>query len=103
VIHWKPVCVIAAIVLLLTSPGRAADISTSEFLAHCQAEPEPCKTKVLSYVKFLVDAGSIDACVMHLPANEVAAKLIGWMGAHPDKDWIDSLDTALAAINLCGK
>jgi len=45
----------------------------------------------------------IDACIMHLPANDVAAKLIGWMREHPDKDWIDSLDTALTALGLCGK
>jgi hypothetical protein len=105
VIHWKPVCSIVEIALLLTPQvaARAADISTSEFLTHCQAEPEPCKNKVLSYVKFLADAGSIDACVMHLPANDVAAKLIGWMREHPDKDWIDSLDTALTTLDLCGK
>jgi hypothetical protein len=103
VVHCKPVCTIAAIVLLLTPPARAADISTSEFLEHCQAEPEPCKNKVLSYVKFLADAGSIDACVMHLSANDVATKLIGWMREHPDKDWIDSLDTALTALDFCGK
>ena len=82
---------------------RSADVSTSEFLQHCQAEPEACKNKVLSYVKFLLDAGSIDTCIMYLPANDVAAKLIGWMREHPDKDWIDSLDTALTALNLCGK
>ena len=82
---------------------RAADISTSEFLAHCQAAPEPCKNKVLSYVKFLADAGWIDGCIMHLPADDVAVKLIGWMREHPDKDWIDSLDTALTALDLCGK
>jgi hypothetical protein len=105
VIHWKPVCSIVEIVLLLTPQVsvRAADISTSEFLAHCQAAPEPCKNKVLSYVKFLADAGWIDGCIMHLPANDVAAKLIGWMREHPDKDWIDSLDTALTALDLCGK
>ena len=104
-VHWKPICSIVAIVLFLTPQVavRAADISTSEFLEHCQAEPEPCKNKVLAYVKFLVDAGSIDTCIMQLPANDVAAKLIGWMREHPDKDWIDSLDTALTALNLCGK
>ena len=104
-IYWKPVCSVVEIVLLLTQQVavRAADISTSEFLEHCQAEPEPCKNKVLSYVKFLADAGSIDACVTHLPANDVAAKLIGWMREHPDKDWIDSLDTALTALDLCVK
>jgi hypothetical protein len=105
VIHWKPVCSIVEIVLLLTPQFsvRAADISTSEFLAHCQATPEPCKNKVLSYVKFLADAGWIDGCIMHLPADDVAVKLIGWMREHPDKDWIDPLDTALTALDLCGK
>jgi hypothetical protein len=103
--HWKPVCSVVEIVLLLTPQVsvRAADISTSEFLAHRQAAPEPCKSKVLSYVKFLADADWIDGCIMHLPANDVAVKLIGWMREHPDKDWIDSLDTALTALNLCGK
>ena len=104
-IHWKPVCSIVEIVLLLTPQVsvRAADISTSEFLAHCQAAPEPCKNKVLSYVKFLADAGWIDGCIMHLPADDVAVKLIGWMREHPDKDWIDSLDAALANLDLCVK
>jgi hypothetical protein len=91
-------------VLLASQPSsRAADVSTSEFLVHCEAEPEPCKDKVLSYVKFLADAGSIDICVMQLPAADVAAKLIGWMREHPDEDWIDSLDTALTTLDLCGK
>jgi hypothetical protein len=105
VIHWKPVCSVVEIVLLLTPQVsvRAADISTSEFLAHCQAAPEPCKNKVLSYVKFLADAGWIDGCIMHLPADDVAVKLIGWMREHPENDWIDSLDTALTALDLCGK
>jgi hypothetical protein len=40
---------------------------------------------------------------MQLPANDVAAKLIGWMREHPDKDWIDALDTGLTALDLCGK
>ena len=101
---WTTACVTVGIVWLLPQPlARAADVSTTEFLVHCQAEPEPCKDKVLSYVKFLADAGSIDMCVMQLPANDVAAKLIGWMAEHPDEDWIDSLDTALTTLNLCGK
>jgi hypothetical protein len=104
VIHRTLVCSFVGIVLLAAPRSlRAADISTSEFLAHCQATPEPCKEKVLSYVKFLADAGSIDTCVMRLPANDVAAKLLGWMREHPDKDWIDSLDTALTTLDLCGK
>jgi hypothetical protein len=90
--------------LLAPQPSaRAADISTAEFLVHCNAEPEPCKGKVLSYVKFLAEAGSIDMCIMQLPANDVAAKLIGWMREHSDEDWIDSLDTALTTLKLCGK
>jgi hypothetical protein len=40
---------------------------------------------------------------MQLPANDVAAKLIGWMREHPNEDWIDSLDTALTTLKLCGK
>ena len=101
---WKSVCCAVGIVWLLPQPlARAADVSTSEFLVHCDAAPEPCKDKVLSYVKFLADAGSIDMCVMQLPANAVAAKLIDWMRQHPDEDWIDSLDTALTTLDLCGK
>ena len=102
-IDWKHACSIVAIVFSLTPQVavRASNISSSEFLKHCEAEPEPCKNKVLSYVKFLADAGSIDACVMHLPANDVATKLIGWMREHPEQDWVDSLDTALTALDLC--
>jgi hypothetical protein len=104
VVSWKSVCCAVGIVWSLPQPlARTAGVSTSEFLVHCQAEPEPCKDKVLSYVKFLADAGSIDICVMQLPANDVAAKLIGWMREHPDEDWIDSLDTALTTLDLCGK
>jgi hypothetical protein len=79
VIHWKPVCSVVEIVLLLTPQVsvRAADISTSEFLAHCQAAPEPNKNKVLSYVKFLADAGWIDGCIMHLP-SAFSAALVTW-------------------------
>jgi hypothetical protein len=40
---------------------------------------------------------------MKLPADAVAAKLIDWMRHHPDQDWIDSLDTALTTLDLCGK
>ena len=29
-----------------------ADVSASEFLGDCQAAPEPCKEKILAYVKF---------------------------------------------------
>jgi hypothetical protein len=42
-------------------------------------------------------------CVMQLPANLVAATLIDWMREHPAEDWIDSLDTALTTLDLCGK
>lgn len=101
---WKSVCRAVGIVWLLPQPpASSADVSTSEFLVHCQAAPEPCKDKVLTYVKFLADAGSIDMCVMQLPANLVAAKLIDWMREHPAEDWIDSLDTALTTLDLCGK
>ena len=102
-IDWKLACSIVAIVFSLTPQVsvRASNISGSEFLKHCEAEPEPCKNKVLSYVKFLADAGSIDACIMHLPANDVAMKLTSWMREHPEQDWVDSLDTALTALDLC--
>jgi hypothetical protein len=72
VTHWTAVCVTVGIIWLLPQP-LAADVSTTEFLGHCEAEPEPCKDKVLCYVKFLADSGSIDMCVMQLPANDVAA------------------------------
>jgi hypothetical protein len=41
---------------------------------------------------------------MQLPAGDVAAKLIGWMGDHPeyrDKDWVDCLDDAITMLKLC--
>ena len=92
------VCVTIGIVWLLAQPtGQVADVSTSEFLMRCQAAPETCEEKVLS------NAGSIDMCIMELPANDVAAQLIGWMRDHPDEDWINSLDTALTTLDLCGK
>jgi hypothetical protein len=78
-----------------------ADVSTSEFLAHCQAAPGPCKQKVLAYVKFLADGQFIDPCVLQLPADAVAAKLIGYMRDHPAKEWIDCLDDAVATLKLC--
>ena len=90
--------------LLAGFPPTARAASTSEFLTHCEATPEPCKEKVLAYVKFLVDGGILDQCVMQLPAGDVAAKLIGWMGDHPeyrDKDWVDCLDDAITMLKLC--
>jgi hypothetical protein len=90
--------------LLAAFPPSARAASTSEFLSHCEATPEPCKEKVLAYVKFLADGGFLDQCVMQLPAGDVAAKLIGWMRDHPeyrDKDWVDCLDDAIAALKLC--
>ena len=97
--------VAAAIACLFVAfPATAPAASTSEFLTHCQATPEPCKEKVLAYVKFLADGGFLDQCVMQLPASDVAAKLIGWMRDHPeyrDKDWVDCLDDAIAALRLC--
>jgi len=90
--------------LLAAFPPTARAASTSEFLIHCETAPEPCKEKVLAYVKFLVDGGILDHCVMQLPAGDVAAKLIGWMRDHPeyrDKDWVDCLDDAIAMLKLC--
>jgi hypothetical protein len=97
-------CTIFVVSLLMTSPTLPADVSASEFLTHCQAAPEPCKEKVLAYVKFLADGGLIDGCVLQLPANAVAAKLIGYMRDHPasgDKEWVDCLDDAIATLKLC--
>jgi len=90
--------------LLAGFPPSARAASTSEFLTHCEATPEPCKEKVLAYVKFLVDGGFLDQCTMQLPAGDVAAKLIGWMRDHPEyreKDWVDCLDDAIATLKLC--
>ena len=90
--------------LLAAFPPSSRAASTSEFLTHCEATPEPCKEKVLAYVKFLVDGGFLDQCTMQLPAGDVAAKLIGWMRDHPEyreKDWVDCLDDAIATLKLC--
>jgi len=49
--------------LFMAFPATAPAASTSEFLSHCEATPEPCKEKVLAYVKFLADEGLLDQCV----------------------------------------
>jgi len=90
--------------LLAAFPPTARAASTSEFLIHCEATPETCKQKVLTYVKFLADGGFLDKCIMQLPADDVAAKLIGWMRKHPEyggKDWVDCLDDAITTLKLC--
>ena len=90
--------------LLMTLPVMSGEVSTSEFLTHCEAAPEPCKEKVLAYVKFLAEGELVDPCIMQLPASDVAAKLIGWMRDHPEysgKDWVDCLDDAIATLKLC--
>jgi hypothetical protein len=90
--------------LLTTSLALPADVSTSEFLTHCQAAPELCNEKILEYVKFLADGELIDRCVLQLPAAGIAAKLIGYMRDHPesgDKEWVDCLDDAIATLKLC--
>ena len=96
-------CVIFVSSLLMTSLALPAGVSTSEFLGHCQAAPEPCKEKILEYVKFLADGELIDRCILQLPASEVAAKLIGYMRDHEysEKDWVDCLDDAIATLKLC--
>jgi hypothetical protein len=97
-------CAIFVSTLLTTSLALAADVSTSEFLGHCQAAPEPCKEKILEYVKFLADGELIDRCILQLRASEVAAKLIGYMRDHPesgDREWVDSLDDAIITLKLC--
>ena len=104
-IACKVVSGAAGIVCLLAAfPAMPSEVSTSEFLAHCEAAPEPCKKKVLAYVKFLAEGEFLDQCMMQLPAGDVAAKLIGWMRAHPEyseKDWVDCLDDAIATLKLC--
>ncbi len=92
------------VALLTSSLSLAADVSVSEFLGHCQAAPEPCKEKVLAYVKFLADGELINRCILQLPAAEVATKLVGYMHDHPesgDKDWVECLDDAIATLKLC--
>ena len=82
----------------------SSEVSTSDFLTHYEAAPEPCKEKVLAYVKFLADGGLLNQCIMQLPAADVAAKLIGWMRDHPEyaeKDWVDCLDDAISTLKLC--
>ena len=90
--------------MLTALPVTSAEVSTSEFLDACEAAPEPCKEKVLAYVKFLAEGGQVDRCIMQLPAGEVAAKLITWMRDRPqysEKDWVDCLDDAIATLKLC--
>ena len=97
-------CAIFVSTLMMNSSALPADVSTSEFLTHCQAAPEPCKEKILAYVKFLAEGDLIDQCVLRLPASWVAAKLIGYMRDHPEhgeKDWVDCLDDAIATLKLC--
>jgi hypothetical protein len=97
-------CAIFVSSVLMTSLTLPADVSASKFLTYCQAAPEPCKEKILAYVKFLADGELIDRCILQLPASEVAAKLVGYMRGHPesgDKDWVDCLDDAIATLKLC--
>jgi hypothetical protein len=96
-------CAIFVVSLLTSSLTLPADVSASEFLTHCQVAPEPCKEKILEYVKFLADGELIDRCILQLPASEVAAKLIGYMRDHKysEKDWVDCLDDAIATLKLC--
>jgi len=105
VIVGKAIKGTAALACLLAAfPPTARAASTSEFLTHCEATPEPCKEKVLAYVKFLVDGGFLDQCIMQLPAADVASKLIGWMRDHPEyseKNWVDCLDDAITTLKLC--
>ena len=105
IIACKIVSRAAAIACVLTAlPVRSGEVSTSEFLTHCEAAPEPCKQEVLAYVKFLAEGELVDRCIMQLPASEVAAKLITWMRDHPDyseKDWVDCLDDTIATLKLC--
>ena len=100
VVGWATgiACLVAAL------PAMSSQVSTSEFLAHCEAAPELCREKVLAYVKFLADGGFLNKCVTRLPAAETSAKLIEWMHNHPEdagEDWVDCLDDAVAALKLC--
>jgi hypothetical protein len=98
----KGASTIACLLAAFPTSSRAA--STAEFLTHCEATPEPCKEKVLAYVKFLVDGGFLDQCIMQLPATDVTSKLIGWMRDHPEYDernWVDCLDDAITTLKLC--
>jgi|SoiMethySBSTD1v2_1073268.scaffolds.fasta_scaffold202568_2 hypothetical protein len=67
------------------TPSATASVSTQEFLAHCDATPEPCKRTMFAYLKFLVDGGFVDSCVMHMPAEGVATKVLGEMRNHAER------------------
>lgn len=88
------------------TPSATASVSTQEFLAHCDATPEPCKRTMFAYLKFLVDGGFVDSCVMHMPAEGVATKVLGEMRNHAERgeeEWIDGLEDALKGHKLYGK
>jgi hypothetical protein len=77
---------------MISLPADAGLIDLCPFSARaCSAVSR--KQKVLAYVKFLVDGGFPDQCIMQLPAGDVAAKLIGWMRDH--------FDDAITTLRLC--
>ena len=88
---------------MISLPADAGLIDLCPFSARaCSAVSR--KQKVLAYVKFLVDGGFPDQCIMQVPAGDVAAKLIGWMRDHreyADKNWVDCFDDAIATLKLC--
>ena len=103
----KPDWLIFFVLLAITPiPVQAGDVPASEFLSHCDAEPIACKSKVLAYIKFLVDGDMLNQCVMQLPADGVFEKVLAWMRDHPEQgnhEWTDCLDASLAALDLCKK
>jgi len=61
---------------------------------------------MFAYLKFLVDGGFVDSCVMHMPAEGVATKVLGEMRNHAERgeeEWIDGLEDALKEHKLYGK
>jgi len=60
---------------------------------------------MFAYLKFLVDGGFVDSCVMQMPAEGVATKVLGEMRNHAERgeERIDGLEDALKGHKLYGK
>jgi hypothetical protein len=90
--------------LVAAFPAMPSEVSTSEFLAHCEAAPEPCKKKVLAYVKLLADGEFLDRSIMQLPARDLAANSSD--GCAPILNVVKrtgsiAFDDAIAMLKLC--
>jgi len=88
------------------STPAAAAASTREFIAHCDGVPEPCKQAMFGYLKFLVDAGLVNECILHQSSDALAKEIIDEMQKHPergDEEWIDGIEDALKGLKPCGE